>query len=97
MSVTQAERAAIPVLQRVIAILWPSFITAGIATIILTTAFDPQSLLLEYDISLFGGYSICFFVFWLFGVFTAMATCFFLMPCSIFNKCKTNSDAQSPG
>ena len=32
----------IPVIQRVVAILWPSFITAGIATVLFTTAFDPE-------------------------------------------------------
>jgi predicted anti-sigma-YlaC factor YlaD len=90
-----ATSKGIPVIQRMVAILWPSFITAGIATIILTTLLDPQALFAEYDISRFGGYSICFLVFWVFGIFTAMSTCFFLMPCSVFNKCKTPKDTQS--
>ena len=76
----------IPVIQRVIAILWPSFITAGIATILLTTAFDPEVLFVDYDVSRLGVYSMTFFVFWLFGCITAMTTCFFLRPCAVIRK-----------
>ncbi len=72
----------IPVIQRVIAILWPSFITAGIATVLFTTAFDPEVIFVDYDVSRLGVYSITFFVFWLLGAVTAMTTCFFLRPCS---------------
>ncbi len=73
----------IPVIQRVVAILWPSFITAGIATIIFTTAFDPQVIFIDYDISRLGVYTISFFLFWLLGAVTAISTCFFLKPCSV--------------
>ena len=77
--------AKIPVVQRVVAILWPSFITAGIATILFNTAFDPEVLFVDYDISRLGAYSISFFLFWIFGALTALATCFFLRPCDAFN------------
>jgi len=76
----------IPVIQRVVAILWPSFITAGIATILFFTAFDPDVMFVDYDISRLGAYSIGFFIFWLFGVVTCMATCYFLRPCQAINK-----------
>ena len=76
----------IPVIQRVIAILWPSFITAGIATILLTVAFDPEVIFVDYDVSRLGVYSMIFFVFWLFGTVTAMTTCFFLRPCAVVRK-----------
>ena len=76
----------IPVIQRVIAILWPSFITAGIATILLTTAFDPEVIFVDYDVSRLGVYSLTFFVFWLFGAITAITTCFFLRPCTVVGK-----------
>lgn len=76
----------IPVIQRVIAIVWPSFITAGIATILITTAFDPAVIFIDYDVTRLAGYSMTFFVFWVFGVFTAIATCFFLRPCAAFSK-----------
>jgi hypothetical protein len=75
----------IPVIQRVVAILWPSFITAGIATILFFTAFDPMVIFVEYDISRIGAYSCGFFLFWILGAVTAITTCFFLRPCSTFN------------
>lgn len=79
---------AIPLIQRVIAILWPSFITAGIATILFTTAFDPAVTFVDHDISRLGAYSICFFLFWLFGALTSTATCYFLKPCEAINKAR---------
>lgn len=75
----------IPVIQRVVAITWPAFITAGIATILLFTFFDPLVIFADYDISRLGAYSIGFFLLWLFGAITAMATCFFLRPCAVVN------------
>ena len=78
----------IPVIQRVIAILWPSFIMAGIATVLLTTAFDPTQLFFDYEISRLAGYSICFFLFWFFGAVTAAATCYFLKPCQSIKKAR---------
>ena len=77
---------AIPLVQRLVAILWPSFITAGIATALFTVAFDPAIIFAEYTISDYGAYSICFFCFWLFGAVTAASTCFFLKPCEAINK-----------
>ena len=84
----------VPVVQRVVAILWPSFITAGIATILFFTAFDPTIIFVEYDISRVGAYSMGFFLFWLLGAVTAIATCFFLRPCSSFNADKTEKKNQ---
>ena len=76
----------IPLIQRVVAILWPSFITAGIATVLFTTAFDPAVIFIDYDISRLGIYTICFFLFWSLGAITAASTCYFLKPCAIINK-----------
>lgn len=75
----------IPLIQRIIAVLWPSFITAGIATILFFTVFDPTVIFVEYNISRIGAYSTGFFLFWLFGAVTAISTCFFLRPCDSFN------------
>jgi len=86
---------SIPFIQRAVAILWPSFITAGIATILFTTAFDPANLFIDYDISRIGLYSICFFLFWLFGALTAAATCYFLKPCSAINKAREQQSKAS--
>ena len=49
---------AIPLIQRVVAVLWPAFITAGIATVLFTTAFDPAVIFFDYDISRLGIYTI---------------------------------------
>ena len=76
---------SIPVIQRVVAVLWPPFITAGISTILFFTAFDPSVVFVDYDISRVGAYSVGFFLFWLFGDVTAITTCFFLRPCDSFN------------
>jgi len=82
----------IPVIQRVIAILWPSFLTAGIATILFTTAFDPEVIFVDYDVTRLGVYSITFFVFWLLGAVTAMTTCFFLRPCQAARQQRDEQD-----
>lgn len=74
----------IPLIQRIIAILWPSFLTSGIATVLFFTAFDPQHLLLDTrfaEISRTGAYTIGFFMFWLLTTTTSALTCFFQRPC----------------
>lgn len=79
----------IPLVQRVIAILWPAFLTSGAATVLFFTAFDPQQLLLETrfaDLSRIGAYTIGFFLFWLLTTITSALTCYFQQPCE-----KTNS------
>jgi len=86
---------AIPLIQRIIAILWPSFITAGIATVLFTTAFDPAIIFIDYEISRIGLYSICFFLFWSFGAITAMSTCYFLKPCEAINKARMAAEENS--
>jgi len=85
----------IPLIQRVVAILWPSFIAAGIATVLFTTAFDPAVIFIDYDISRLGSYTVCFFLFWSFGALTAAATCYFLKPCEAINKIKQNKARQA--
>jgi hypothetical protein len=65
--------------QRVIWILWPSFIVGGIAEAVFFTLFDPS------DLAVFGGthglsriavYSLGFFLFWLFAAASSALTCF---------------------
>jgi hypothetical protein len=86
---------SIPIIQRVVAILWPSFITAGIATILFFTVFDPDIIFVDHNISRLGAYSIGFFTFWLFGVMTCMATCYFLKPRQAINKLDGPTQANS--
>lgn len=73
----------IPLIQRIIAILWPSFLTSGIATMLFFTAFDPQHLLLDTrfaEMSRTGAYTIGFFMFWLLTTITSALTCYFRKP-----------------
>jgi hypothetical protein len=67
-------------LQRVVWILWPSFIVGGVATIVFFTLFDPQELELlgaKLGASRLAVYSIGFFVFWLLAAASSAMTCFF--------------------
>ena len=78
------KTAQIPVIQRVIAVLWPSFITSGIATAVFFTVFDPVELvtLAGYlEVSRIGAYSVGFFLFWLLTSTTCALTCYFQKPC----------------
>ncbi|WP_455234854.1 hypothetical protein [Thiogranum longum] len=82
--VTQEKASEIPVIQRIIAVLWPSFIMSGIATGLFFTAFDPLELMAisgQADISRMGAYSIGFFLFWLLTSSTCALTCYFQKPC----------------
>jgi len=79
----------IPTIQKVISILWPSFLTAGVATILFFTAFDPQLLMALggfEQVSRLGGYTIGFFLFWLLTASTCVLTCYFQRPCQNQNK-----------
>lgn len=78
----------IPLIQRIISILWPSFLTSALATVLFFTAFDPQHLLLYTDyaeISRMGAYTIGFFLFWLLTSLTSGLTCYFQRPCEKAN------------
>jgi hypothetical protein len=66
--------------KRLIYILWPSFIVAGIAEGVFFTLFDPTDLRLfdrEIALSRMAIYSIGFFAFWLFAAGSSALTCFF--------------------
>lgn len=81
----------IPVIQRVIAIFWPSFLTSGVATGAFFTLFDPLDLLQIAglpEISRMGVYSIGFFLFWLLTAITCALTCYFRRPCNPINEQK---------
>ena len=75
----------IPRVQRLVAVLWPSFLTAGLANALFFTAFDPLDLaaLTDYPhISRTGAYTIGFFLFWLLTSGTCALTCYFQRPCA---------------
>ena len=79
-----SEKDAIPPIQRAVAVLWPSFITAGLATVVFFTLFDPVELAAAAgwgEVSRLGGYTIGFFAFWLLTAGSCALTCYFQRPC----------------
>jgi hypothetical protein len=81
---TRDSDTELPAIQRIASVLWPSFLTAGVATVLFFTAFDPQGLVLYnwgLDISRVGGYTIGFFLFWLLTSVSSALTCYFRRPC----------------
>jgi len=75
----------IPTIQKVISVLWPSFLTAGVATILFFAYFDPQLLMQVSgygEITRMAGYTIGFFLFWLLTSITCVMTCYFQRPCA---------------
>lgn len=67
----------IPVSQQVIALLWPSFVIAIVASGVFFSAFDPRDLVpfnLDIDLSPLAAYTIGFFLFWLIGLLSSLGT-----------------------
>lgn len=75
------EQKNLPATQKWIAILWPSFLVAGIETVVFFTLFDPQLVFAGYDISRVGSYSVGFFLFWGFAILPCMLAVYFAKPC----------------
>ncbi|HKJ10238.1 MAG TPA: hypothetical protein VKA76_14210 [Gammaproteobacteria bacterium] len=79
----------LPLVQRVVAVLWPSFLMSGLATVLFFTAFDPQALLADTryaDLSRLGAYTIGFFLFWALTTVSSALTCYFRRPCDEHNR-----------
>lgn len=76
--------------QRVGAILWPSFFSAGVSTMVFSAFVDPLLLrditFPDVEISRSLGYSIAFFMFWIATAASSLFTWFLLRPASRFNK-----------
>ena len=70
----------IPKMQKCIAVLWPSFMVAIVATGMFFSAFDPDDLYPfgeESEVSRLGIYSIGFLCFWLFSTIAGIGTLYF--------------------
>jgi len=67
-------------MQRIIWIMWPSFLIAGLMTMVFFTLIDPAELVV-FGISLaeyrMATYSVGFFVFWAFAAWDSWLTLFF--------------------
>lgn len=77
-----------PLVHRLGAILWPSFFSAGVATMVFFVFVDPLVLrditFPEIEISRHGGYTIAFFMFWLATGAASTFTWLLLRPLSRF-------------
>lgn len=73
-----------PLVQRLGAILWPSFFAAGVATMVFTAFVDPlvlrDAVYPELPMSRELGYTLCFFLFWLATASSSLFTYLLLRP-----------------
>jgi hypothetical protein len=80
---TQTDKNQLPVVQQIVSVMWPSFITASAATIVFFSLFDPTDLgrLAGFpELTRIGGYTIGFFGFWLLTSVSCAMTCYFRRP-----------------
>ncbi len=88
-------------MQRLIWILWPSFIVAGIAEVVFFTLFDPQELEFFGEPLALGRtalYTIGFFLFWLFAAGSSAFTCFLQRSSADINRlCPLEPADRPPG
>ncbi|MFO1319822.1 MAG: hypothetical protein U1F52_09405 [Burkholderiales bacterium] len=85
--------------QRLIHILWPSFIVAGAAEGIFFTLFDPSDLTLfgePLSVSRTAMYSAGFFAFWAVTACSSALTCFFQRTAADINRCPIPDPTQRP-
>ncbi len=70
-------------MKQLINILWPSFLAAGAAEVVLFTFIDPA----DFDASRMTVYSAGFFALWLLGATSSALTCFFQRSANEINRC----------
>lgn len=78
-----AEIGTVSVAQRIVTVLWLSFVMAGIATGAFFSAIDPLEL--KYcvsfpEVSRIAAYSIGFFLFWILTASSSLLAVFFIYP-----------------
>ncbi len=88
-AVDRHDPPPLPLVQRLGAILWPSFFAAAMATVVFFIFVDPLVLrditFPEMDITRMGGYTIAFFLFWGATAASSLFTWILLRPLSRFN------------
>jgi hypothetical protein len=75
----------IPLRQIIIALLWSSFLSSGIACGLLFAWIDPTVILEQFGLdpdNRLSGYSLAFFFFWLIGIANVLICLYFLRPVS---------------
>ena len=69
----------VPKSQKIMAVLWSSFLVSSLASILFFFSFDPHTAL-HLDISKMAAYSIGFFLFWLTTGLSSLLTLYFSTP-----------------
>ncbi len=72
--------------QKVSAILWPSFLVSAATNALFFVFFDPQDLFFLADFSAMSVYSMGFLLLWAVTAATSLTTCLYLKPCHLTNK-----------
>ena len=79
-----------PLIQRLGAILWPSFFAAGVTTMVFFAFVDPFELrditFHDLELSREAGYTIAFFMFWAATASSSLFTWILLRPSSRFTQ-----------
>ena len=70
-------------MKRAILILWPSFLAAGAAELVLFNLVDPA----EFEIGRVAAYTIVFFLFWALAASSSALTCFLQRSAEEVNRC----------
>jgi len=77
---------SIPRIQKVIAVIWPAFMVAVIATVLMFVLLDPSKFL-NKDVfvksSGLGFYTISFFCLWMVSILSSALTCYFRRYCHV--------------
>jgi len=70
-------------MKRAILILWPSFLAAGAAELVLFNLVDPS----DFEIGRIAAYSVVFFLFWGLAATSSALTCFLQRSRDEVNRC----------
>jgi hypothetical protein len=76
-------------MQKILSILWPSFLVAGVAEGLFFTLIDPQELYLlgePVNLSRMATYSVGFFCFWAICAASSLATWYLLRSAAAVNQ-----------
>ena len=86
-------------MRKMIWVFWPSFIVAGIGTVLLFTLLDPVDLRFVGPLELTrdAGYTIGFFFLWSLGAGSSAFTCWLQRRADEVNRCPLQPAARPPG
>ena len=85
---TSTSNEEVPLIQKIIAVLWPSFLAAGASMIVLFIIFSPDELVPELRAAGVGNmtiYSVSFLYLWATTLVACGLSCYFMRPCSRCN------------